>query len=120
MGVGYSSVVKPALVLRVESVRTGGDCRMNDVICIDTSRFSKQRQLVMGIAALMIYFAHAYAIVPVDGVIAKLLSLGNLGVDIFLFASGFGMYYSLRNRGGRFRFVNFIGSALCAWECLSF
>ena len=74
----------------------------------------------MGIAALMIYFAHAYAIVPVDGVIAKLLSLGNLGVDIFLFASGFGMYYSLRNGGGRFRFVNFIGSALCAWECLSF
>lgn len=73
---------------------------MNDVICIDTSRFSKQRQLVMGIAALMIYFAHAYAIVPVDGVIAKLLSLGNLGVDIFLFASGFGMYYSLRNGGG--------------------
>lgn len=93
---------------------------MNDVICIDTSRFSKQRQLVMGIAALMIYFAHAYAIVPVDGVIAKLFSFGNLGVDIFLFASGFGMYYSLRNGGGGSRFVNFIGSALCAWECLSF
>lgn len=78
---------------------------MNDVICIDTSRFSKQRQLVMGIAALMIYFAHAYAIVPVDGVIAKLLSLGNLGVDIFLFASGFGMYYSLRNGGCLYGFV---------------
>lgn len=72
---------------------------MNDVICIDASGFSRQRQLVMGIAALMIYFAHAYAIVPVDGVVAKLLSLGNLGVDIFLFASGFGMYYSLRNMG---------------------
>ena len=105
---GYSSVVKLTLVLRVESVRTGGgDCRMDDVICIDASRFSKQRQLVMGIAALMIYFAHAYAIVPVDGVIAKLFSFGNLGVDIFLFASGFGMYYSLRNGGGRFSLRQF-------------
>lgn len=63
---------------------------MDDVMCIDASRFSKQRQLVMGIAAFMIYFARAYAIVPVDGVIAKLFSFGNLGVDIFLFASGFG------------------------------
>lgn len=92
---------------------------MNDVICIDASGFSRQRQLVMGIAALMIYFAHAYAIVPVDGVVAKLLSLGNLGVVIFLFALALGCITRC-GTWGDFRFASFIGSVLCAWEYPSF
>lgn len=60
---------------------------------------SKRHLLVMGFAVVGIYCAHVYALVPVEGVVAAALSLGNLGVDVFFLMTGFGMSYSMA-RGG--------------------
>lgn len=56
----------------------------------------------MGLAAVMIIACHAPASgVKMPYILAKILDLGNFGVDIFLFLSGLGCYYSLsKNRGG--------------------
>lgn len=53
----------------------------------------------MGISAIMILLCHA----PGNNVLmpnyfAKILSYGNIGVDIFLLLSGIGIYYSLSDR----------------------
>ena len=61
------------------------------------SDFSTYRTQLMGIATLMIIICHANAyhvLLPIF--LASLLRWGNLGVDIFLFLSGLGAYYSLR------------------------
>jgi len=57
---------------------------------------SNHRTALMGIATLMIIVCHA----PASGVkmpiyLTKIFGLGNYGVDIFLFLSGIGCYYSL-------------------------
>ena len=50
----------------------------------------------MGIATLMIIVCHAPASgVALPNVLGRILGLGNFGVDIFLFLSGLGCYYSL-------------------------
>lgn len=63
---------------------------------IDLNQLSKYRTPLMGLAALMIIICHApqYGIsMPIT--ISSLLQRGGLGVDIFLFLSGLGCYYSL-------------------------
>ena len=57
---------------------------------------SKHRTALMGIATLMIIVCHAPASgVALPNVLGRILGLGNFGVDIFLFLSGLGCYYSL-------------------------
>ena len=63
---------------------------------IDLNQLSKYRTPLMGLAALMIIICHApqYGVtMPIT--ISSLLQRGGLGVDIFLFLSGLGCYYSL-------------------------
>lgn len=65
---------------------------------------STYRTQLMGIATIMIIVCHAEASrVLMPGYLASICSLGNYGVDIFLFLSGLGIYYSLSklemNRG---------------------
>ncbi len=65
----------------------------------DFGDISRYRTQLMGLATLMIIACHA----PASGVLmppvfAKVLSYGNFGVDIFLFLSGLGLYYSLSKR----------------------
>lgn len=57
-------------------------------------RLRERRTFVMGVAALMIYFAHFYAYADL-GLLNKLFAYGNWGVDVFLLLSGFGMCYSM-------------------------
>ena len=60
---------------------------------------SKYRSSLMGIATLMIIMCHAPASnVLLPSAIGRIMSLGNYGVDIFLFLSGLGCYYSLSKR----------------------
>lgn len=62
------------------------------------SDLSTYRTQLMGMATLMIIICHAIAyhvLLPIS--LASLLRWGNLGVDIFLFLSGIGAYYSLNN-----------------------
>lgn len=57
---------------------------------------SKYRTQLMGVAALMIIFCHApnYG-VDIRSVPIRLFWFGNIGVDIFLFLSGMGCWFSL-------------------------
>lgn len=72
---------------------------------IDVSQLSVFRTQIMGLAALMIIVCHAPASgVNMPDILARLMGLGNFGVDIFFFLSGIGCYYSLINNvsGGCF------------------
>ena len=64
-----------------------------------SSSLSRSRTLIMGFAALAIYFAHAYSIVSLSGLTSSLFALGNLGVDVFFLMSGFGMAFSMAHCG---------------------
>lgn len=66
---------------------------------------SKYRQAIMGIAIIGIVLFHYYedlvrmkfTINP----IVKIFSYGNLGVDMFLFISGVGLYFSYKSNSNK-------------------
>lgn len=63
---------------------------------LDLSVYSESRTAFMGLAALMIVFAHASSVGFENcSLLTKLLWFGNYGVEFFLFASGIGIYYSI-------------------------
>lgn len=58
---------------------------------------STYRTQIMGIAAIMIVLCHApYYGVEMPSMLRAVIGSGGLGVDIFLFVSGLGCYYSLK------------------------
>lgn len=60
------------------------------------SDLSIYRTQMMGIATIMIIICHSCASkVIMPSFLAYLFRFGNIGVDIFLFLSGIGLYYSL-------------------------
>ena len=68
-----------------------------------TALISKYRYELMGFAALWIYCNHDWSLmfsgVPFIGFLESFLKrIGFCGVDIFLFLSGMGLYYSYNNR----------------------
>ena len=62
---------------------------------MDLFLISKHRTALMGIAAIMILLCHSAPRISMPPAIAYPLSFLNIGVDIFLFLSGMGIYYSL-------------------------
>lgn len=68
---------------------------------MNLSLLSKYRTELMGVATLLIVICHAplYS-VQLSPILLKLVAFGNVGVDIFLFLSGIGCFYSLE-KGGR-------------------
>lgn len=67
----------------------------------DLKLISKWRTELMGFAAVMILLCHSVvAEVEMPSFIKKIMIYGNLGVDLFLLLSGFGMFYSCRKRLG--------------------
>ncbi len=71
----------------------------------DLSGISKYRQELMGFSAILILACHAVGNeVLMPSFVKTILNFGNIGVDMFLFLSGMGMYYSLKfDRGGVIR-----------------
>lgn len=68
----------------------------------DLKYLSEYRTQLMGIAALMVMLCHAPAYgVHMSGTMAKLVASGGLGVEIFLFLSGIGCWYSLQKHGAQ-------------------
>ena len=53
------------------------------------------RTELMGISALCLLICHLYGYVDLSVTVRYILSLGNVGVDLFLFLSGMGMWNSL-------------------------
>ena len=69
---------------------------MKRTVTFNLEWISKYRTEIMGFAAILIILCHAnVAGVVTPCLVRRLLGLGNVGVDIFLFVSGIGMYYSL-------------------------
>ena len=56
---------------------------------------SKYRGELLGVATLMIVITHSIAIINFPPMIEKILGLLTTGVNVFLFLSGIGLYYSL-------------------------
>lgn len=56
---------------------------------------SRYRTELMGFSALLILFCHSIAYVKMPQVLSYAISFGNIGVDLFLFLSGMGMWFSL-------------------------
>lgn len=62
----------------------------------DLSLLSKYRTQLMGLAAIMIVLCHIASYVDtMPNLCMRIISYGGMGVDIFLFLSGLGCYYSL-------------------------
>lgn len=64
----------------------------------DLSLINKYRKIIMGFAILWVMFLHCYADLMEElhvPVIAFIFAQGNLGVELFLFLSGIGLYYSM-------------------------
>ena len=56
---------------------------------------SKYRKEFMGVATICILLCHTSAYANLPGVIIAICNLLIIGVGLFLFLSGFGLYYSL-------------------------
>ncbi len=66
---------------------------------------SKFRTELMGIAAIMIIFGHTIFWKNVNyGFLTPFITVGYCGVDVFLFLSGFGLYFSLNNNNSTKQF----------------
>lgn len=59
----------------------------------DISKYSKE---LMGCSAILILICHSIAYIDMPYFFRYALSFGNIGVDLFFFLSGFGIFYSLR------------------------
>lgn len=83
---------------------------MVNELMYDLNLISKYRTPLMGIAALMIILCHApqYG-VAMPNSISSVMLRGGLGVDIFLYLSGVGCWYSLSK-----------GVTLKKWYCKRF
>lgn len=63
---------------------------------INLNIFSQYRSALMGFSTVLILICHSIEYIGVNkGLMYHLLIQGNRGVDIFLFLSGIGIYYSL-------------------------
>ena len=72
---------------------------------ISASEFSKYRGVLMGIATIMILIIHSYECnVNYPDVLNGMLKKTYIGVDIFLFVSGLGIWYSLSKNDGFLEF----------------
>ena len=68
---------------------------------VNPAILSQERRAVLGVATIMILLVHSVPYLPTDNKILLILSkccgYGSLGVPIFAFLSGIGIYYSLSN-----------------------
>lgn len=69
----------------------------------DVSLLSKYRSALMGTAAIGIIATHSCALVEWPLVIDFMCAMGGVGVYIFMFLSGIGLYYSLKTWDGSLR-----------------
>ena len=62
------------------------------------SDISSYRGELMGLSTILILICHSVAYIDMHKILLYALSFGNVGVDLFLFLSGMGLWYSLKNR----------------------
>lgn len=65
---------------------------------VNLGDLSRYRTELMGLSALLILICHSTAYIDMPSIVVYALSVANIGVDLFLFLSGMGMWYSLQRR----------------------
>jgi len=81
---------------------------------INLERINKSRTILLGIATLLVTFFHMYSldfyelinIRFVANILTFVKSIGNVGVDIFLFLSGIGLYFSYKKNNLKQFYMN--------------
>lgn len=72
---------------------------LQSILYFNIQNVSRYRTTLMGIATLLVIFGHSAGNgVVMPGWLESLCGLASVGVDIFLFVSGLGLWYSLNNR----------------------
>ena len=74
---------------------------MNQFQC---EKLSTSRTTLMGLAMLLVVFFHSSIVIPPLHVLLFIKQSGDIGVDIFLFVSGIGIFFSLQ---GEHSYVNY-------------
>ena len=64
-------------------------------VSYEAKAYSRGRSTVMGIATLMILWFHCSVIVPEGSILGYSKMVGDLGVDLFFFASGVGIFFAV-------------------------
>ena len=72
---------------------------------------SLYRTELMGFSALLILLCHSSAYIDMPSILAYILSAANIGVDLFLFLSGMGLWFSL----SKFSRDSFSGGGIFHW-----
>ncbi|MEE1317331.1 MAG: acyltransferase [Prevotella sp.] len=71
---------------------------MKGNVSLNLKTYTLFREELMGVATIMIILCHIVGNdVLLPPIVLKVLTLGNYGVDVFMFLSGLGLFYSLRN-----------------------
>lgn len=65
---------------------------------ISSSILSQYRTALFGIGTLGVLAGHSVSYVQWPGVLSRILGLGGIGVYLFVFLSGIGLYYSMTSR----------------------
>ena len=63
---------------------------------VNLGDLSNYRTELMGFSALLILICHSTAYIDMPSIVVYAFSVANIGVDLFLFFSGMGMWYSLQ------------------------
>lgn len=69
-----------------------------DAIYVNLGDLSRYRTELMGLSALLILICHSTLYIYMPSIVVYALSVANIGVDLFFFLSGMGMWYSLQRR----------------------
>lgn len=79
---------------------------LKDFFCktCDLSIFSKERASLMGIAMIWIMLFHTFFLIEPTNLLIAFIKKGYYGVELFLFASGFGLFHSLSKTPSFFPF----------------
>lgn len=65
------------------------------IVSYEAKAYSRGRSTVMGIATLMILWFHCTVSVPSESILGYIKMTGDLGVDLFFFASGVGIFFAV-------------------------
>lgn len=69
------------------------------VFTYEAASFRRGRTTVMGIATLLIVWFHSAILADSESFLGRLKFISDIGVDMFLFASGAGVYFAVKKHG---------------------
>ena len=71
-----------------------------ETIMLLKEKINKYRVELMGMGAIGVLMVHSTGVILLPNILNKIFVYGGIGVYIFIFLSGIGLYNSLKSRGG--------------------